>query len=667
MNKKDLSNAIRFLSIDAVEKAKSGHPGAPMGMADISNVLWNNFFKHNPSNPNWINRDRFVLSNGHSSMLLYSLLHLTGYKLTIKDIQNFRQLHSKTPGHPESDITPGVETTTGPLGQGLANAVGMAVAEKILAKEFNKKNYKIIDHFTYVFVGDGCLMEGISHEVCSLAGTLGLNKLIVVYDMNGISIDGDIKLWFTEDIKQRFKSYNWNVIDKVNGHNFDSITKAIQNARKESDRPTIICAATKIGFGSPNKEGTGSAHGSPLGSEEVALTRKNLKWKYKPFHIPKSIYQHWDFTKKGNQLEKKWNEKFSRYKKQFPKESVELLRRFQKKLPKNINVEISKLTNQKNGPMATRKSSQVVLENIARHLPELVGGSADLKESNLVFWSDSKAITKKNFSGKYIYYGVREFGMSAISNGIFLHGGFRPYASTFLIFSEYAKNAIRMSALMELPVIYVFTHDSIGLGEDGPTHQAVEQITSLRLIPGMSVWRPADLCETAIAWKDALYKKSGPTSIILSRQTLPEVARTKTEKQLISRGGYIIYDKYKNPDVIMIATGSELHITVNAAKELSKEKIKARVISMPCTDLFLKQDRSYKEKILPTNFANILAIEAGVGNYWHQFVGRRGNTLSMNSFGLSAPGKDTMNFFGFTEKNIVKEVKKLIKRNRYKT
>lgn len=667
MNKKDLSNAIRFLSIDAVEKAKSGHPGAPMGMADISNVLWNNFFKHNPSNPNWINRDRFVLSNGHSSMLLYSLLHLTGYKLTIKDIQNFRQLHSKTPGHPESDITPGVETTTGPLGQGLANAVGMAVAEKILAKEFNKKNHKIIDHFTYVFVGDGCLMEGISHEVCSLAGTLGLNKLIVVYDMNGISIDGDIKLWFTEDIKQRFKSYNWNVIDKVNGHNFDSITKAIQNARKESDRPTIICAATKIGFGSPNKEGTGSAHGSPLGSEEVALTRKNLKWKYKPFHIPKSIYQHWDFTKKGNQLEKKWNEKFSRYKKQFPKESVELLRRFQKKLPKNINVEISKLTNQKNGPMATRKSSQVVLENIARHLPELVGGSADLKESNLVFWSDSKAITKKNFSGKYIYYGVREFGMSAISNGIFLHGGFRPYASTFLIFSEYAKNAIRMSALMELPVIYVFTHDSIGLGEDGPTHQAVEQITSLRLIPGMSVWRPADLCETAIAWKDALYKKSGPTSIILSRQTLPEVARTKTEKQLISRGGYIIYDKYKNPDVIMIATGSELHITVNAAKELSKEKIKARVISMPCTDLFLKQDRSYKEKILPTNFANILAIEAGVGNYWHQFVGRRGNTLSMNSFGLSAPGKDTMNFFGFTEKNIVKEVKKLIKRNRYKT
>ncbi len=667
MNKKDLSNAIRFLSIDAVEKAKSGHPGAPMGMADISNVLWNNFFKHNPSNPNWINRDRFVLSNGHSSMLLYSLLHLTGYKLTIKDIQNFRQLHSKTPGHPESDITPGVETTTGPLGQGLANAVGMAVAEKILAKEFNKKNHKIIDHLTYVFVGDGCLMEGISHEVCSLAGTLGLNKLIVVYDMNGISIDGDIKLWFTEDIKQRFKSYNWNVIDKVNGHNFDSITKAIQNARKESNRPTIICAATKIGFGSPNKEGTGSAHGSPLGSEEVALTRKNLKWKHRPFHIPRSIYQHWDFTKKGNQLEKKWNEKFSRYKKQFPKESAELLRRFQKKLPKNINVEISKLTNQKNGPMATRKSSQVVLENIARHLPELVGGSADLKESNLVFWSDSKAITKKNFSGKYIYYGVREFGMSAISNGIFLHGGFRPYASTFLIFSEYAKNAIRMSALMELPVIYVFTHDSIGLGEDGPTHQAVEQITSLRLIPGMSVWRPADLCETAIAWKDALYKKSGPTSIILSRQTLPEVARTKTEKQLISRGGYIIYDKYKNPDVIMIATGSELHITVNAAKELSKEKIKARVISMPCTDLFLKQDRSYKEKILPTNFANILAIEAGVGNYWHQFVGRRGNTLSMNSFGLSAPGKETMNFFGFTEKNIVKEAKKLIKRNRYKT
>ena len=664
MNKEDLSNAIRFLSIDAVEKAKSGHPGAPMGMADIANVLWNNFLKHNPNNPNWINRDRFVLSNGHGSMLLYSLLHLTGYKLSIKDIQNFRQLHSKTPGHPESDMTPGVETTTGPLGQGLANAVGMAIAEKMLAEEFNKKNHQIIDHFTYVFVGDGCLMEGVSHEVCSLAGTLGLNKLIVIYDMNGISIDGDIKLWFTENIKQRFESYNWNVIDQVDGHNFDKITEAIENARKEGDKPTIICAKTKIGYGSPNKEGTGSAHGAPLGFEEVDLTRKKLKWEHKPFYIPKTIYQEWDYRKKGNQLEKEWNEKYKSYEKEFPKESSELLRRLQKKLPKNINSEILKLTNKKNDSMATRKSSQVVLENIAKHLPELVGGSADLKDSNLVFWSDSKAITKKNFSGRYIYYGVREFGMSAITNGIFLHGGFRPYASTFLIFSEYAKNAIRMSALMKLPIIYVFTHDSIGLGEDGPTHQAVEQITSLRLIPGMCVWRPADLCETAVAWQSALEKKSGPTSIVLSRQTLPESPRTKAEKQFINKGGYTIYDKHKNPDVIMIATGSELNITINAAEELSKEKIKARVISMPCADIFLKQDRKYKEKILPTNFANILAVEAGVGDYWHQFIGRRGSTLSMTSFGLSAPGKDTMDFFGFTKNNIIKEVKKLIKKNR---
>ena len=664
MNKEDLSNAIRFLSIDAVEKAKSGHPGAPMGMADIANVLWNNFLKHNPNNPNWINRDRFVLSNGHGSMLLYSLLHLTGYKLSIKDIQNFRQLHSKTPGHPESDMTPGVETTTGPLGQGLANAVGMAIAEKMLAEEFNKKNHQIIDHFTYVFVGDGCLMEGVSHEVCSLAGTLGLNKLIVIYDMNGISIDGDIKLWFTENIRQRFESYNWNVIDQVDGHNFDKITEAIENARKESDKPTIICAKTKIGYGSPNKEGTGSAHGAPLGFEEVDLTRKKLKWEHKPFYIPKTIYQEWDYRKKGNQLEKEWNEKYKSYEKEFPKESSELLRRLQKKLPKKINSEILKLTNKKNDSMATRKSSQVVLENIAKHLPELVGGSADLKDSNLVFWSDSKAITKKNFSGRYIYYGVREFGMSAITNGIFLHGGFRPYASTFLIFSEYAKNAIRMSALMKLPIIYVFTHDSIGLGEDGPTHQAVEQITSLRLIPGMCVWRPADLCETAVAWQSALEKKSGPTSIVLSRQTLPECPRTKAEKQFINKGGYTIYDKHKNPDVIMIATGSELNITINAAEELSKEKIKARVISMPCADIFLKQDRKYKEKILPTNFANILAVEAGVGDYWHQFIGRRGSTLSMTSFGLSAPGKDTMDFFGFTKNNIIKEVKKLIKKNR---
>ena len=666
MNKKDLSNAIRFLSIDAVEKAKSGHPGAPMGMADIANILWNNFLQHNPSNPNWIDRDRFVLSNGHGSMLLYSLLHLTGYKLTIHDIKNFRQLHSKTPGHPEFEITPGVETTTGPLGQGLANAVGMAMAEKILAKEFNKPNYQIINHFTYVFTGDGCLMEGISHEACSLAGTLGLNKLIVIYDMNGISIDGDIKLWFTENIKKRFEAYNWNVIDNVDGHNFDKITKSIRAARNEKNKPTIICARTKIGYGSPNKEGTGSVHGAPLGQDEVSLTRKNLNWAHKPFHIPETIYKHWDFRKKGSLLEKKWNEKFAKYKKQFPKESSELLRRIKQKLPSNLNKEIAQLINKKNKPMATRKSSQIVLENIAKHLPELVGGSADLKDSNLVYWSNSKAITKKNFSGKYIYYGVREFGMSAISNGIYLHGGFRPYASTFLIFSEYAKNAIRMSALMKLPVIYVFTHDSIGLGEDGPTHQAVEQLTSLRLIPGMSVWRPADLCETAVAWKNSLISKLGPSSIVLTRQSLPEIDRTSIQKESISKGGYTIYENHRNPDVIMVATGSELNITIDAAKELSKEKIKVRVVSMPCADIFLMQDSKYKEKILPQNFANILAVEAGVGDFWYQFIGRRGSSLNMNSFGLSAPGTETMKFFGFTKNNIVKEAKKLIKKNRRK-
>ena len=664
MNKKDLSNAIRFLSIDAVEKAKSGHPGAPMGMADVANVLWNNFLQHNPNNPNWINRDRFVLSNGHSSMLLYSLLHLTGYKLTIKDIKNFRQLHSKTPGHPEHDITPGVETTTGPLGQGLANAVGMAMAEKILAGEFNKPKHEIINHYTYVFAGDGCLMEGISHEACSLAGTLGLNKLIVIYDMNGISIDGDIELWFTENIKKRFEAYNWNVIDNVDGHNFEKITKSIVAAKRERNRPTIICAKTKIGFGSPNKEGTGSVHGAPLGQEEVNLTRKKLSWPHKPFHIPNDIYKSWDFRKKGEHLEKKWNEKYTKYKKQFPKDSLELSRRLRNKLPNVLNKEVSKLINNKNKPMATRKSSQVVLESIGKHLPELVGGSADLKDSNLVYWSSSKAITKKNFSGKYIYYGVREFGMSAISNGLYLHGGFRPYASTFLIFSEYAKNAIRMSALMKLPIIYVFTHDSIGLGEDGPTHQAVEQLTSLRLIPGMDVWRPADLCETALAWKYSLMNKSGPSSIVLTRQSLPEIIRTSDQKQSISKGGYTIFENHKNPDVIMIATGSELNITIDAARKLSEEKIKVRVVSMPCADIFLKQDSKYREKVLPHNFVNILSVEAGVGDFWYQFIGRSGSSLNMNSFGLSAPGSEAMEFFGFTKNNIVKEAKKLIKKNR---
>ncbi len=661
MSRQELSNAIRFLSIDAVEKAKSGHPGAPMGMADIATVLWNDFLKHNPNNPEWFNRDRFILSNGHASMLLYSLLHLSGYKLTINDIKNFRQLKSKTPGHPECDVTPGVETTTGPLGQGIANAIGIALAEKVLAKEFNRKNFNIIDHYTYVFAGDGCLMEGISHESCSLAGTLGLNKLILIYDMNGISIDGKVELWFTENIKKRFESYNWNVISKVDGHSFTNIKKAINLARKEKNKPTIICATTKIGYGSPNKEDTSSAHGAPLGNKEVDQTRKNLKWKYKPFFIPKNIYKAWDARKKGQNLEIEWNKKFNKYKKQYPNESRELVRRINTKLPKKLNTIIDNFCKKEHGDLATRKSSQLVFEEISKYLPELIGGSADLKESNLVFSSRSKAITKSDFTGKYIYYGVREFAMSAINNGIFLHKGFRPYASTFLIFSEYAKNAIRMSALMELPVIYIFTHDSIGLGEDGPTHQAVEQLTSLRIIPNMDLWRPADTQETAVAWKQSLIRTTGPTSIILSRQKLPELKRSTQQLKNINKGAYIIYEKSGRTDAIILATGSEVHLAIEAAKSIKNYNI--RVVSFACTEVFDKQNSRYKSAIIPTNQKNILAIEAGVGTYWYKYIGKQGQIISMKTFGLSAPGNKVMEHFGFTVKNVIKEIKNLIKKN----
>ncbi len=659
-----MSNAIRALSMDAVQKAKSGHPGAPMGMADIATTLWNNFLQHNPSNPDWFNRDRFVLSNGHGSMLLYSLLHLSGYKLSINDIKKFRQLHSKTPGHPECDITPGVETTTGPLGQGISNAVGMAISEKILAKEFNKNKLTIIDHNTYVFAGDGCLMEGISHESCSLAGTLGLNKLIMIYDMNKISIDGDVKLSFTENIRKRFESYNWNVIDKVDGHNFSSIEKALRLAQKEKNRPTIICANTVIGHGSPNKAGTCGAHGAPLGDDEIKLTRENIGWNYKPFHIPKDIYNAWDCRKKGKKLESIWDTKFKKYKNLYPKEAQELQRRLNNKISSNVKNAIKKLMQTRHKDMATRKSSQVVLEKIGEYLPELIGGSADLKDSNLVYWSASKAISKNNFSGKYIHYGVREFGMSGISNGISLHGGLRPYASTFLIFSEYAKNAIRMSAIMHQPVIYIFTHDSIGLGEDGPTHQAVEQMTSLRIIPGMNLWRPADLNETAMAWKSALHKKNGPTSIVLSRQTLPELKRSAQQNELIAKGGYIIYNNSSKPDAIIISTGSELHLSINAAKLLKTKNINVRVVSMVCREEFLQQTNSYKNKVLPRRFQNILVVEAGVGDSLDQFIGQNGSKITMNNFGVSAPGNKALEYFGFTTENIISEVKKLIKMNR---
>ena len=663
MNKKDLSNAIRFLSLDAVEKAKSGHPGAPMGMADIAYVLWNKFLKHNPSNPKWINRDRFVLSNGHGSMLLYSLLHLSGYKLTIKDIKNFRQLHSLTPGHPECDITPGVETTTGPLGQGLANAVGMAIAEKSLSSEFNKPGLELINHHTYVFAGDGCLMEGISHEACSLAGTLGLSKLILIYDMNNISIDGDTSLAFTENIKKRFESYGWNVIDKVNGHDFNSIEKSISQAKKEKLKPTIICMKTTIGYGSPNKQGTSGIHGAPLGKDEIELTRKNLNWTHPPFEIPKSIYKEWDYKNKGRLLESAWNKKLGIYKGKYPKLHSELQRRLKNKLPAQVNKNIYKLIENNSKSMATRKSSQVVLEKIGPIIPELIGGSADLKESNLVFWPESKAITKKDFSGKYLHYGVREFAMCAINNGIFLHGGFRPYASTFLIFSEYAKNAIRMSSLMHLPVIYVFTHDSIGLGEDGPTHQSVEQLSTLRVIPGMSVWRPADVTETALSWKFSLDKLSGPSSLILTRQTLPELKRSKNQIESIGKGGYVIYDCGKKIDAVIISSGSELHICIEAAENLRKSGILARVISMPCMEQFMIQPKAYRDKILPPDIENVLAVEAGIGVCWDKFIGKRGAKIVMESFGLSAPGQEALTYFGFTKNNIVKSIKKLIKTN----
>ena len=663
MNKKEFANAVRFLSLDAVEKAKSGHPGAPMGMADIAYVLWKKFLQHNPKNPNWINRDRFVLSNGHGSMLLYSLLHLTGYDISIDDIKNFRQLNSITPGHPECDITPGVETTTGPLGQGLANAVGMAIAEKSLAAEFNTKSHSLIDHYTYVFSGDGCLMEGISHEVCSLAGTLGLNKLIVIYDMNNISIDGDTSIAFTENIKKRFDSYGWNVIDNINGHDHKSIEQSISRAKRERSKPTIICMKTKIGFGSPNKEGTSGVHGAPLGSAEVELTRDNLKWNYKPFEIPKYIYKEWSAIKSGSTLETKWNKSLKSYKKLHPKLYSELQRRLDNKLPSSLTKKIDALISNNDKSMATRKSSQVVLENIGPLLPELIGGSADLKESNLVFWPESKPFTKKDPTGKYIHYGVREFGMCAINNGVYLHGGFRPYASTFLIFSEYAKNAIRMSALMHLPVINVFTHDSIGLGEDGPTHQAVEQLTSLRIIPGMSVWRPADVTETAMSWKSCLDKKDGPSSLVLTRQSLPELSRSKIQIGSIKKGGYILQDCNKPADVILISSGSEVHLCVDAAHKLKKDGIGVRVVSIPCLEEFLSQSKLYRNSVIPEDFNNIIAVEAGIGVCWDILIGKKGTKITMDSFGVSAPGDVAMKHFGFTTSNVIKQTKKLIKKN----
>ena len=658
-----MANAIRALSIDAIDKAKSGHPGMPLGMSDIAQVLWNDYFKHNPKNPNWINRDRFVLSNGHGSMLLYSLLHLTGYDLNLEEIKNFRQLHSKTPGHPESHLTDGVETTTGPLGQGLANAVGMAIAEKTLAARFNKTDSKIINHNTYVFTGDGCLMEGISHEVCSLAGTLQLNKLVVFYDDNGISIDGNVDGWFTDDTVKRFESYNWNVVKNVNGHSPDELIGAIENALESKDKPTLICCKTKIGFGSPNKEGSESSHGAPLGDKETDLTKKNIGWEHGSFEIPKNIYEAWDGSKKGEEHENNWDEEFKNYKNKYPEEAEELLRRVSSKLPEKWlerSQAFIKLCNEKEETIATRKASQNCIEAYAGILPEMIGGSADLGASNLTIWSGSKEI-KEFKNGNYINYGVREFGMSAIMNGLSSHSGFIPYGGTFLTFSDYSKNAIRMSAIMKLKNIFIFTHDSIGLGEDGPTHQAIEQTNSLRDIPNTTVIRPCDSLETAFAWKYALENESGPTCLILSRQNCEFQKRTSEQIALINKGAYILKDS-KKLDIIFIATGSEVGIAISAANDLEKKGIGVRVISMLSNEIFDNQDESYKEAILPPNVDKRISIEAGSTSSWYKYVGINGKTIGINSFGESAPGGELLKYFGFTAQNIVDHAEIMLKK-----
>ena len=654
------ANAIRVLSMDAVQQANSGHPGAPMGMADIAEVLWNDFLKHNPVNPGWIDRDRFILSNGHGSILLYALLHLCGYALDMKEIRNFRQMHSKTPGHPEYGITPGVETTTGPLGQGLANAVGMAIAERNLAGQFNREDFDIINHHTWVFAGDGCLMEGISHEACSLAGTLGLGKLNLIYDDNGISIDGEVSGWFSEDVPQRFAAYGWHVIAAVDGHDPDQIRQALAAARAETRRPSIVCCKTIIGWGSPNKQGKESCHGAPLGAEEVARTRQRLGWSHPPFVMPDVIYQAWDARPRGQTAEQTWQEKFTAYRTLYPELADELLRRIQARLPHGWSdscQEILRATAVKAENMATRKASQQALEKFGPLLPELIGGSADLAGSNLTIWSGSKDIRNQNHSGNYIYYGVREFAMAAINNGIALHGGFIPYSATFLIFSDYARNALRMAALMGQRSIFILTHDSIGLGEDGPTHQAVEQASSLRMIPNMSVWRPADAVETMVAWQSAIERRDGPTCLLLSRQSLAHTPRNEAQIAGIRRGAYILIEAGETPDVILIATGSELGITVAAAQQLNTEGYRIRVVSMPCTDVFDRQDAAYRQLVLPPGCRKRVAIEAGIPDYWSKYTGLDGKVLGVPDFGESAPAEELFRSFGLTTEGVAELVR----------
>ena len=666
-DRKHLANAIRFLSMDAVQKAKSGHPGAPMGMADIAEVLWRSFLKHNPTNPKWADRDRFVLSNGHGSMLIYSLLHLTGYDLSIEDLKQFRQLHSKTPGHPEYGYAPGVETTTGPLGQGITNAVGMAIAEKTLAGQFNREGHDIVDHYTYVFLGDGCLMEGISHEACSLAGTLGLGKLIAFYDDNNISIDGHVDGWFTDDTQKRFEAYGWQVIPAIDGHNPAQIEEAVKKAQAEKDKPTLIICKTIIGYGSPNKSNSHDCHGAPLGDEEIALTRKALNWNYAPFEIPADVYAEWDAKSKGQAAEKAWDEKFAAYAKAHPELAAEFKRRMAGDLPANwereANAFIEKL--QANpASIASRKASQNAIEAYAHVLPEFLGGSADLASSNLTLWSGSKPIrAKTNVDGNYVNYGVREFGMSAIMNGIALHGGFIPYGATFLMFYEYAHNAVRMAALMKQRVLFVYTHDSIGLGEDGPTHQPIEQTASLRLIPNLETWRPADQVESAVAWKASVERKDGPSALIFTRQNLAQSDRTSAQLANIARGGYVLREcceKGGCPDLILIATGSEVELAMKAAETLSAEGVKVRVVSMPNTNVFDKQDEAYRESVLPSNVTKRVAIEAGIADFWYKYVGSNGRIVGMNSFGESAPADQLFKLFGFTVENVVAKAKEIL-------
>ncbi|WP_440055195.1 transketolase [Pseudoalteromonas sp. T1lg65] len=660
-SRKELANAIRVLSMDAVQKAKSGHPGAPMGMADIAEVLWRDFLKHNPNNPDWYDRDRFILSNGHGSMLIYSLLHLSGYDLSIDDLKNFRQLHSKTPGHPEYGYAPGIETTTGPLGQGITNAVGMAIAEKALAAQFNRDEFDIVNHFTYTFLGDGCLMEGISHEACSLAGTLGLGKLIAFWDDNGISIDGEVEGWFSDDTPKRFESYGWHVIADVDGHDSDAVKAAIEAAQAETSKPTLICCKTVIGYGSPNKSGSHDCHGAPLGDEEILAAREFLGWSHPAFEIPEDVYAKWDATARGQQQQSEWLVKFTEYQTQYPELAAEFERRMKGDLPadwsEKTEAYIADLQANPANP-ATRKASQNALNAYGPILPEFMGGSADLAGSNLTLWDQSKGLTAEDASGNYIFYGVREFGMSAIMNGIALHKGFIPYGATFLMFMEYARNAVRMAALMKQRSIFVYTHDSIGLGEDGPTHQPVEQIANLRLTPNMVTWRPCDQVESAVSWQQAVERQDGPTALVFTRQGLEQQARTTEQVAAIKKGGYVLSCD-GTPEVILIATGSEVQLAVEAAQQLRSEGKQVRVVSMPSTDVFDAQSAEYKESVLPSAVTRRVAIEAGIEDFWYKYVGLNGAIVGMKTFGESAPAGELFKLFGFTVENVVEKAKAL--------